>query len=764
MNAYSIKRIVWSAAACWLLCPACSSNSDSDVSHEDAGTIDGNDTLESGPSDVASDAPLSDAKTDSSGPDVIILPDSGSACPSNILCGEPVVCCEEGTECVDAKCLPTCETNVRCGADSTICCPANNACISGTCTPPGKPCKDAWDCDEKQFCEPTLNACLPQPEEGPTCEYRPPKLPFDPVLEWSWTGSTILPKHNQVINMPVVIDFDTDSIPEVVIVTSDNFSGTGAAYLRLLDGVTGKEKWPATVDAYKPEYAVNPRATPAAADIDGDGKPEIVTASQAIGAIAFRADGSVLWKAKLSDGTTLWNENTNSITTAIADMDGDGKGEIVLGGVVFNSKGILISGLGRAFKGSQPSNYGAVSIIADVDGNGVQDVVTGAGAWKLDGSTIWTNASPDGYPAIADFDGDGVPELVVVSQGQVRVHNATTGALLAGIEMPGTGAGGPPTIADFDADGQMEISSANGNVYSVFEYTSKPKPTLSVKWRKDTQDLSSNVTGSSVFDFEGDGAAEVVYGDECYVRVYDGNTGDELFKTASTSGTIHEYPVLVDVDGDNRTEFVVVSNNLNHSNLSKACPDYTPDIQSRTGVFVYGDANNKWVRTRRIWNQHAYHITNINADGTLPAPEHPSWKKPLGFNNYRVSNQGEGVFNAPDLQVSLEISTIPCPTSLLLRAKVMNVGSLGVPAGVEVAFFTGKYASGQLLAKDKTTKPLLPGSSETVTASFTIGTQTPPFDFYVLVDGTTPKESAFDECLEDNNHASAGDVECPIVK
>jgi hypothetical protein len=48
-------------------------------------------------------------------------------------------------------------------------------------------------------------------------------------------------------------------------------------------GKTGIEKWAATVDAYKdgtngaPDYRVNPRATPAVGDLDGDGK--IVTAS-----------------------------------------------------------------------------------------------------------------------------------------------------------------------------------------------------------------------------------------------------------------------------------------------------------------------------------------------------------------------------------------------------------------------------------------------------------------------------------------------------
>ena len=45
-----------------------------------------------------------------------------------------------------------------------------------------------------------------------------------------------------------------------------------------------------------------------------------------------------------------------------------------------------------------------------------------------------------------------------------------------------------------------------------------------VLWVQPSQDASSNVTGSSVFDFDGDGQAEAVYRDECFIRVYNGRT------------------------------------------------------------------------------------------------------------------------------------------------------------------------------------------------------------------------------------------------
>src|SRR5690606_36416923 len=84
-------------------------------------------------------------------------------------------------------------------------------------------------------------------------------------------------------------------------------------------------------------------------------------------------------------------------------------------------------------------------------------------------------------------------------------------------------------------------------------------------WRMPTRDFSSRITGSSVFDFQGDGRAEVVYADECFLRVYDGRgngdgTSTELFKVSNTSGTARELPVIVDVDGDFHTDIVVMSN------------------------------------------------------------------------------------------------------------------------------------------------------------------------------------------------------------
>jgi hypothetical protein len=681
------------------------------------------------------------------------------------LCG-PSDCCEGTDECIIDSCLPECASSVRCGDDLSTCCAAGEVCIADVCTPPGNACSDFADCEEDEFCEPTLGACLPQPRDV-ECEYKPPVGPLTPELEWSWTTSVIQPTFHQVINSPIVLDLEAgdDTLdgfgtPDVLIVTSDGFSAGGFAYLRALDGASGLERWDAASDVYVNANRVQPRVTPAAGDIDGDGFPEIVTGKAGGGLIAFEHDGTFKWASTDTNGTTPWNVGLESATVALADLEGDGEIEIVVGGAVFDADGSLRFNAG-VFVGSNNGTYGAVSIVADLDGDGSQEIVSGRRAYHADGELYWDNAGIDGYPAIANLDNDpnDIPEIVIIANGTVRVQSPTTGAVLASIAMPGAGQGGPPTIADFDADGIPEIAAANGTAYSVFEYVSSPAPALTVKWQSTTQDGSSNRTGSSVFDFQGDGSAEVVYNDECYFRVYSGEDGSVLFEEENSSATIHEFPVVVDIDADNNTEVIIAANDANHLGGAPACPYGVPG--ARHGVFVYGDAEDKWVRTRRLWNQHAYHITHVDGAGGVTSPEPPSWINPPGLNNYRQSSQGPGSFNAPDLQVSLSASLAGCAETIGLVARVSNEGSLGVAAGVIVRFYEGTDASGTFLGEATTSMSLLPGQYENVSLDVP-GTATPK-SFFVTVDQDDMGNSALNECLEDNNGAGIDDVKFSIA-
>lgn len=484
--------------------------------------------------------------------------------------------------------------------------------------------------------------------------------------------------------------------------------------------------------------------------------------------------------------------DVENAAVTLANFDGDPEAEVVIGASLIDNDGLVVWNQGDdgANFGTNSNYRGGISAVADLDDDGVPEIVSGRNAWKVDwqaGPTVvvsdyWTYAGDDGYPAVADLDGNGVPEVVLVARSNVIALNGQTGLLWCGVDptdaacvatpslrtpplaIPGgtsSNRGGPPTVADFDADGRPEIGVAGGYAYSVYDINrtgedivqpmGDPAPAagaLFVRWSQNTQDLSSNATGSSVFDFQGDGAAEVVYADECFMRVYSGTDGNVQLELPNSSATIHEYPLVVDVDADGNSEILIVANQL-------ACTGQTP----RYGLYVYGDMNDEWVPTRRVWTQHAYHVTNATSDGNVPMVEADNWIT-AGLNNYRQNVQGDGVFNAPDLTVDLSVSLSVCGQGMIeLLARVSNQGALGVPMGVEVSFYEGTDATGTLLGTAATTMPLLPGQSQVV--SVTTAAPVGDTDYFAVVDGSSAITVA--ECNGSNNTDLTTEAGCPVV-
>jgi hypothetical protein len=230
-----------------------------------------------------------------------------------------------------------------------------------------------------------------------------------------------------------------------------------------------------------------------------------------------------------------------------------------------------------------------------------------------------------------------------------------------------------------------------------------------------------------------------------------GTDGRVQLAIPNTTGTIHEYPLVVDVDGDGNSEIVVVAND---SNAGTDCPGVTP----RRGLYVYGDARDQWVPTRKVWTQHAYHVTNATSAGNVPLTEDDNWRLP-GLNNYRQNVQGDGVFNAPDLAVELAVGLDQCDGGRLsLRARVTNRGALGVRPGVTVNFHRGTSAADPVVGTATTTVPLLPGGSTILTT--TVDDPPAPTSYFVAVD---PPPGAVAECDEANNDDGATGVICPRV-
>ncbi|WP_163867514.1 FG-GAP-like repeat-containing protein [Myxococcus eversor] len=556
------------------------------------------------------------------------------------------------------------------------------------------------------------------------CQVQPPFDPnFEPELEWAWNSSTVLPTHVQVMMAPIVVEVNGDGVPDVVFSTFAGSNYTTNGVLRAISGADGSELWTVT----DPALRVRGAASIAGADIDGDGLVELCAVPESgTGLLCFENTGALKFRTTVSQNS--WGG------PSFADLDGDGTVEILNGQYVLSNTGALKWAGTDTIGGPQ----GPISFAADIDGDGLQEVVNGRSIYRHDGTLKCRNTSiGNGLSGVANFDADSNGEVVVVSGGVVSLMDDNC-TLLWSQTIPGGGSGGAPNIADFDADGSPEVGVAGASRYAVFETNG------AVKWSSPTQDQSSNVTGSSTFDFEGDGRAEVVYGDEVRLRIYDGATGAVRFDVAHASGTTYENPLIVDVDADDNAEIVVASNNY-----SRAGP---------TGIRVFRDRKDGWVNTRRIWNQHAYSVTNVNDNGTIPAHPVENWRTP-GLNTFRANSQGNGStspYAAADVTVTEVTSSCDRTTGTLsLHARVNNQGDAATSAGLRVAFFQGNPTSGgTLLGVGILPTVLSAGSSAVVSlalASAPGGTTV----VFAKADDDGTGVGRETECIETNNAGSA---------
>lgn len=332
---------------------------------------------------------------------------------------------------------------------------------------------------------------------------------------------------------------------------------------------------------------------PALHDLDDDGATEVLMSGN-----VYDAQGTVLFEADAAFEADMRFVGTGQFP-AVADVNLDGVPDLVTGDKVFEWQS---AGPG------QPGTWAPdPAFVLDPAGFDGLVAIGDLGSFpRRDGSSD-----------------TGFPEIVVVNNtaGGVAVQTSDGQIVFGPIPVPGGGLGGPPTIGDFDGDGSAEFAEAGGRAYTIFDFeclVEEPATACSAdadcaaaaggattcpavgrcsltstacsadgectagetciqlavarqcvppgcqgngfRWSQISQDLSSNRTGSSIFDFEGDGNVEAVYADECYTRIYRGDDGVVLFSQFHTSCTWYENAIVADVDGDLRSEIVVGSN------------------------------------------------------------------------------------------------------------------------------------------------------------------------------------------------------------
>lgn len=586
-------------------------------------------------------------------------------------------------------------------------------------------------------------------------------------------------------------DLDDDGVPEIVVPTE-------TAGLMILDNKgdlitkTAANQWSG--------YA-NP--APAIANLDNKGFAEIVVGRYAF-TLDHDANGKLVFVDRFAGNLMSGNQGQGPVP-CVANIAGDVRPEIVAGTSVYRL----------------PEPPAGVTKIADCPAGAADSFCTGKLDVVWDGQTVngavlIPSAQRDGFCAIADVLGadetiapspanplDGKAEVVLIDEGYLVVLNGETGVRRRFTNLGVGNNGGAPNIDDFDGDGFPEIGTAFGtryvlvdlqdpssacpawpNAYSDAQNGLQGNPARSPGgactmdaecadgavcntilgkctclyngWQRITEDDSSQVTSSSVFDFNGDGAAEVIYNDECNFRVYDGTTADVLFKHPSPSRTRIENPVVADVDNDGNAEIVFPSNN--------EVAFCSTGIDHPNGLAVWGDASDSWVSARRIYNQHAYHVTNVTEGGQIPLQEPESWRVYNGrvYNTYRSNPRNYNV--APDLTVTgVQVSSpgVACgelSSVLTITAKIDNAGDLRVGPGVVVTYHGIWAGVKEPLYADAAMTPLTttiqsslePGDSIQLSVTYDAAFNaagTLPDEIEVVVDEADVET----ECVEDNN-------------
>ena len=222
-------------------------------------------------------------------------------------------------------------------------------------------------------------------------------------------------------------------------------------------------------------------------------------------------------------------------------------------------------------------------------------------------------------------------------------------------------------------------------------------------------------------------------------------TNDAKDDKLDTSRTLHEYPVIADVDLDGQAEIVVPQGGGHYS-------------VSNTGLYVLGSASRSWLADRPIWNQHAYSITNINDDLTVPAPARPNWPQYNTFRSSDLSPLSGGA--TPDALVWGDVCTNGCEAGRIQVAVRVGNGGLGVMrGGVPVSAYAEVDGYLQYLTTLTTPDPVNSGAASQVLL-FDLEVAAVPEGVVIFKADDDRGVEVLAECHEDNNEARVEGVGC----
>jgi hypothetical protein len=322
----------------------------------------------------------------------------------------------------------------------------------------------------------------------------------------------------------VAADINNDGNADLVLADGNGIGG----YVMLGKG-TGRFSAPYNWSAASGSYTTTALAV---ADINGDGKLDIVTADDPKDGAAYGQRAGLSVFLGKGDGTFLPGQTFDvgvSVdipkSIAVSDVNGDGKPDVVLAGYG--------TGVDVAIQGPDPNfpwNVHAYSTLA-----------------------LATAGAPD-IVAIGDVNGDSKPDILVSGGGpQVGVMlNTGSGAFGAVQLYNASGSVASLAVGDVNGDGHLDIVTANyehsvSAIYGNGDGTFRAAQVYSVGGAPNSIALG---------DFNKDGKLDIVTtGTEIDVLT---NNGNGTFGASQKVGPAGSNVVVTDVDGDGKADLVQI--------------------------------------------------------------------------------------------------------------------------------------------------------------------------------------------------------------
>lgn len=287
-------------------------------------------------------------------------------------------------------------------------------------------------------------------------------------------------------------------------------------------------------------------------DLDGDGKPDIVVANfnsgnaSTISVFRNTSTNGIISFASKADYVT----GNGSIGVAIADMNGDGKPDVIV----------------------SSGNSGIFSIF--------KNITFSSGTISLAPKQDFTSLNHGDNITVADLDMDGKPDLVTSNFSNASIsifRNSSTGGNFSFDAKIDYAAGANPsyiTAGDLDSDGKIDLALSNYTSGSISLY--KNNSSIGAISFGPKQDYNLGVTSISIADLNGDGKPDLCTGrGQTGIASIIENTfaGTGSFSFASnvnfTTGNYDTFVSVGDLDGDGKPELAVVNSLLNKVTILK---------------------------------------------------------------------------------------------------------------------------------------------------------------------------------------------------